>query len=269
MVQSPLTQGSIPHHNKFSSRYGASITRVIVHHWAGTVGGDVSLADPNRNASVHYIIYSDGTLKIQVPEEYRAWTSGGPAADNPSITVEMQNSSTRVYPDAWGRPNNDDPRSWAVSDAAVAKLVELISDIARRYNWGAIDRGRVRGHREFDATACPGGFLWHRLEAIAAAADQINNGPAPVPEIIKKRKKKMFLAYFKNALGEGQPAWAFFGPGFYLPLNTKESVVKFKAQIGMEEDSFDCRNSALNWRRFQDSTGLDREQIELMDEAAK
>ena len=62
--------------DKRSSRYGASITRVIVHHWAGTNGGVERLVQSSDLASANYIILSDGTLIGSVPEEYQAWTSG-------------------------------------------------------------------------------------------------------------------------------------------------------------------------------------------------
>lgn len=169
MTFSPLTNSTAPHHNKYSNRGGAKISRVIVHHWAGTKGGDTRLTDPNQEVSANYILYSDGTLVGQVPEEFRAWTSGSPAADNPSITIETQNSA------AGG--------DWPVSDAAIAKLTELIADIARRYGWGGVGDANVTGHREFVATACPGPYLWARLPEITANANAMVQGgqPAPAP----------------------------------------------------------------------------------------
>lgn len=169
MTYSPLTNSTAPHHNKYSSRFGTPISRVIVHHWAGTRGGDTRLTDPNQEVSANYILYSDGTLVSQVPEEFRAWTSGSPAADNPSITIETQNSA------AGG--------DWPVSDAAIQKLTELIADIARRYGWGGVGDSNVAGHREFVATACPGPYLWERLPQITANANAMvqGGGPAPAP----------------------------------------------------------------------------------------
>lgn len=200
MTHSSLVTKTIPHHNKFHSRGGIAISRVIVHHWASTSGGDTSLADPNRNASVNYFVYSDGTVGVQVPEEYRAWTSGGPAADLPSITIEVQNSSTQVF-----NNNNGDPRSWAVSDKALAALAALIADIAHRYKWGSVNRTRVRGHREFDATACPGGYLWARLSSIAQAADDLlKNKSANTPE---EEDEDMPDSMF--AVVDGVPSWCW------------------------------------------------------------
>jgi LysM repeat protein len=172
MTFSPLTNGTAPHHNKFSSRFGTPIKRVIVHHWAGVRGGDSRLTNPNEQVSANYILYSDGRLVGQVPEENRAWTSGSPAADNQSITVETQN--TEVGGD------------WPVSDAAIAKLTELIADVARRYGWGSVGDSNVIGHREVYATACPGPYLFSRLPAITESANSMLQGgggstPAPAP----------------------------------------------------------------------------------------
>lgn len=171
MTFSNLTARTVAHHNKYASRQGTRIQRIIVHHWAGTQGGDSRLTNPNADVSTNYILYSDGTLVGQVPEEYRAWTSGSWAADAPSITVEVQNSA------AGGE--------WPVSDAAISKLIALIADLANRYGWGSISFGsQVRGHREFVATACPGPYLWARLPNIASQAHARYKGgsstPAPV-----------------------------------------------------------------------------------------
>lgn len=168
MTFSPLISGTAPHHNKYSSRNGRGIVRIIVHHWAGTTGGDSRLTNPNADVSANYILYSDGRLVGQVPEEYRAWTSGSWEVDSPSITVETQNSAVGG--------------DWPVSDAAIAKLTELIADLGRRYGWGNIAFGsQVRGHREFVATACPGPYLWDRLPQIAANANAMLGGGTPAP----------------------------------------------------------------------------------------
>ena len=168
MTFSPLTNGTAPHHNKYASRGGRGITRIIVHHWAGTAGGDSRLQNPNADVSANYILYSDGTLIGQVPEEYRAWTSGSWEVDSYSITVEVQNSGVGG--------------DWPVADAAINKLTQLIADLGRRYGWGSISFGaQVRGHREFVATACPGPYLWARLPEIAANANAQLGGAAPAP----------------------------------------------------------------------------------------
>lgn len=169
MTYSPLTDGTAPHHNKYSSRFGTPIQRVIVHHWAGTRGGDTRLTDPNQEVSANYILYSDGRLVSQVPEEYRAWTSGSPAADNNAITVETQNIGVGG--------------DWPVSEESINKLTQLIADVANRYGWGGVGDSNVIGHRDVYATACPGPMLYGRLPDIRANANAMvhGGGPAPAP----------------------------------------------------------------------------------------
>lgn len=173
MTFSPLISGTIPSHGKYNSRPGG-ITRVIQHHWADTtLGGQAALENPNTKKSVNYLVHTDGVILGQVPEEFRPWTSGGAVADNPSITIECQNST--------GGPE------WAVSGAAIDSIARLIADIAARRGFGSLNRTNYRGHREFAATACPGPYLWPRLQPIAAAANALRavpvNIPAPAPTL--------------------------------------------------------------------------------------
>lgn len=142
--------GTLPHHGKFTSRGGVRPQRLIVHHWAGVFGGDTRLASPALDTpSANYIIYSDGRIVGQVPEEYRAWTSGSHREDAKSITVEVQNSAT-------GEP-------WPIADKALEALQRLLGDLAVRYGWNLWDAATVIGHRDVYATSCPGSFLYPRL----------------------------------------------------------------------------------------------------------
>lgn len=207
MTVSALATGSIKHHNKYNSRDGTAITRVIPHHWAGTSGGDVSLADPKREASANYLIFSDGTIKSQVPEEYRAWTTGSWEVDACSITVEIQNSTNGP--------------EWRVSDKAIAALVNLIADIARRYKWGSVPSWRVRGHREFVATACPGPYLFPKLGSIAASADAKLKAPAKPskPSGQKEDEDMKVVGYIRDKAKGSQ------GSVYALQENGKKRVI--------------------------------------------
>lgn len=208
MTFSSLTARTVAHHNKYASRQGRGITRVIVHHWAGTRGGDSRLVNPNADVSTNYILYSDGTLVGQVPEEYRAWTSGSWEADSYSITVEVQNSA------AGGE--------WPVSNAAINKLIELIADVGRRYRWGSVDRSRVRGHREFAATACPGPYLWNRLGSIASQANtKLKGGGNPAA----KKGTQVMKHYVRRDLYAGQRTTGrTLVPGNHLYLNEANNI---------------------------------------------
>lgn len=163
MTYSQIATRALPDYGKHGDRMGTPIGYLLVHHWAGTSGGDARLLNPSESVSASYILYGSGELVGQVPEDYRPWTSGSWAADAPAITVETQNS--------------DNGGDWPVSDAALETLAQLAADLCRRYGWGRLDRGRVRGHREFYSTACPGPYLWARLDAIVARGNEIlDNG---------------------------------------------------------------------------------------------
>lgn len=174
MTHSPLVTGTVPHHGKYGSRDGRPITRVIQHHWAGP-GGDARLANPTQQASSSYLIYSDGTIKVQVPEEFRPWTSGSYAADVDAITIEVENISYQKH------GNDSHPDSWAISDAAYRSIINLLADVATRHGWGRITDDRYRGHREFSPTACPGGYLWARMADIRTQANAVLSGGGIVP----------------------------------------------------------------------------------------
>ena len=106
-----------------------------------------------------------GTIIGSVPEEYRAWTSGSAAADNSSITFEIQNSEAGP--------------SGLVSQAAWNSTVRLLAELANRHKWGPLQFGStVRGHREFQSTSCPGNYLWPRLSQLATDAQQARTNPA-------------------------------------------------------------------------------------------
>jgi hypothetical protein len=172
---SPLISGTIPHHNKYNDRQGTKIARMIQHHHAAVSDAGVKrLSDPNQQASANYVILTDGRILGQVPEEFRAWTSGGYDIDKNAITFEVQNSSGQV------NGNDDDPNSWKISQAAYNSLINLIADVAKRHRLGTVSAGNYIGHRQVAQTACPGGYLWNKMAATRAAATAILNSGKPV-----------------------------------------------------------------------------------------
>jgi hypothetical protein len=159
MTFSPLVD-KIMETSKHSSRHGAAIERVIVHHWATTtMAGLDRLVHSTDLASASNLVLDNGTMIGSVPEEFRPWTSGSAAADDSAITFEVQDHT--MGPD------------WKISDAAIRTLTHAIADVAYRYDWPSVTKDRVRGHRDFAATACPGPYLYARLADIAKAADEL------------------------------------------------------------------------------------------------
>ena len=210
MTFSPLTD-VILETTKRSSRGNTRVSRVIVHNWAGMYGGIERLVYSTDAASSNYIILSQsykmprsgrrlngstvpagtvlpaGTIIGSVPEEYRAWTSGSAAADNSSITFEIQNSTPAI-------PGE-------ISQAAWNSSVRLLADIAKRYQFPKIEFGStVRGHKEFQDTSCPGPWLWPRLPQLAADARKPSTSTPETQVTTQEEEEEMKgLTYTKDA----------------------------------------------------------------------
>lgn len=188
-IFSPLTDRLMLTSKSSPRPTGHKISRVIVHHWAGTGTSGISrLVHSTAQASANYII-ANGQIIGSVPESRRAWTSGSSTADNPAITIEIQNSD--------GAP------IWPVSTANINALTRLIADIADRHGWGKLKKSHVRGHREFQATSCPGPYLWPRLAAIRKNAQKLRTAktkPTPSKGIFGMVKHAKFDHKVKQTL---------------------------------------------------------------------
>jgi len=153
-----------------SSRNGARIDHIILHHSASTDANGVvgMMVSGSRTVSSNYVIGRDGVVFGVVPEQYRAWTSGsssdggkGAAYDRRSITFEVADEVAR------------DP--WPISEASYVALAKVVADASKRYGI-PLDRDHVIGHRELwtrfrasYATACPGGMDMDRVVRDARA----------------------------------------------------------------------------------------------------
>lgn len=145
-----------------SSREGATIDHIILHHSAATNAEMVldMMVSGSRQVSSNYVIGNDGIIYGVVDEEDRAWTSGssddggkGAAWDRRSITFECLDLSVD---------------GWTISDASYRSIAAVMADVAKRYGFELVRDGAnstVFGHKDlwnfFEAsypTACPGGM---------------------------------------------------------------------------------------------------------------
>lgn len=143
----------------------SAIRKITIHHCAGdasveTIGN--IFAPESRQASANYGIGSDGRVGMYVEEKNRAWTSSSGDNDHQAITIEVANDG--------GAPD------WHVSDAALAKLIELCVDICRRngiekLSYTGDAGGNLTRHNMFAATTCPGPYLQGKFPYIA---DEVN-----------------------------------------------------------------------------------------------
>lgn len=201
MTFSQLITRTFAHHKKYTSRFGFKPNRIIIHHWAGT--SDYSrLTNPKIKASVNYILFGNGDIAGLVPEEKSPWTSGGWIIDRNSITFEVQNSAGR----AKGK-NNDHPTSWPVSDKAYKSIVDLAAEIILRRGWGKATSKNIRFHRQFRATACPGGYLWNRrgqiINDINKRILELKSAPTKPKETAEARIKRLAKETLAGKHGNG------------------------------------------------------------------
>ena len=151
-----------------------AIDTITIHHMAGDLSVETCgklFQRQRREASSNYGIGTDGRIALYVHEEDRAWTSGSPVNDNRAITIEVANDG--------GAETN-----WHVSDKAMESLIALLVDVCRRNGirqlvWSDSKDDRVNHrngcnmtvHRDFQATACPGPYLYSKQGWIA---EQVN-----------------------------------------------------------------------------------------------
>ena len=141
------------------------IRKITIHHMAGNLTVEQcgkGFANKSRQASSNYGIGSDGRVGLYVEEKNRSWASSSPENDNQAVTIEVAN-------DVVGG-------NWHVSDKALAKTIELCTDICKRngikkLNFTGDTSGNLTMHKYFAATACPGPYLESKFSYIA---DEVN-----------------------------------------------------------------------------------------------
>jgi len=175
---SPLVNYTLISPNK-SVRTG-KIDTITIHHVAGnpTIEELGQIFYPrSRNASANYGVGSDGRIGLYADEQYRSWASSSKANDQRAVTIEVCNCTRE--PD------------WKVTDQALGSTIILVADICKRngitklvWSPNKTDRvGHKNGcnmtvHRDFVATACPGPYLYDRMQYIADEVNKLLGAPA-------------------------------------------------------------------------------------------
>ena len=170
MSNSPLVSYTRISPNKTSPRKHA-IDTITIHCVVGQCSvetlGDI-FAAPSRQASSNYGIGPDGRIGMYVEEKDRSWCTSSSSNDNRAITIEVASDTTHPY---------------AVTDKALAALIELCTDICKRNGikkllWkgdksliGQVDKQNMTVHRWFANKSCPGDYLYERHGYIA---DEVN-----------------------------------------------------------------------------------------------
>lgn len=155
---------------------------ITIHCYVGQAtakDGCDYLAKKYHSSSSNYVVGHDGSIGINVPECYRATTSGGDGTKG----------------SGWGRVNdaravtietacNKAANEYSVTDAAMIALVNLVTDICLRRNipsliWSDKEATRKKNitntskkgvmtvHMDYTNKACPGDHIYDRLGALA------------------------------------------------------------------------------------------------------
>ena len=161
MSNSPLVNYTKISPNRTSPRKQA-IDTITIHCVVGqcsveTIGN--VFAPATRQASSNYGIGYDGRIGMYCEEKDRSWCTSSSANDNRAITIEVASDTTHPY---------------AVTDKALAALIELCADICKRNNikqllWkgdknliGQVDKQNMTVHRWFASKSCPGDYLYNK-----------------------------------------------------------------------------------------------------------
>lgn len=235
--------------NYYSKGRPYGIKNIIVHHMASNLSAQRCAQVLNsRKVSAHYGIGNDGVVGRYVAEGNRAWHAGdgvgkGSKGNDKGIGIEVSNSATGG--------------NWPVSEQSFNLLVELCYDIAKRNNLLPLKRGvNLFGHRDCQATTCPGNFLYGRLDELC---DKVNAkqgakpAPAPKPQPVKPTPKKDAMlpsrGYWRlgdNDKRVGQIASFMYKTfpsytkkaalGNYYGPNLKAAIREFQRRTGLETD---------------------------------
>lgn len=170
-----------------SIRRSSVIDTVTVHCYVGQVTarrGVDGFADPEAGASSNYVIGHDGSIGCSVPEEYRAWTTGGTDKNGNPIRVNGISGADNDHRAITIEVASDTTAPYAITDAAYKSLINLLVDICKRNNikelkWkadkslvGQPDKQNMTVHRWFARKSCPGDYIYNRLGQIAEEVNQ-------------------------------------------------------------------------------------------------
>ena len=143
----------------------SSITMVTIHMMAGIATSQACgriFQAIGRGGSSHYGIGNGGDIAWYVDENDVAWTNSNYYSNCHAVTIETSNC----------KMGGD----WPVSDQALASLIKLTADIAKRNKLGKLVPGQnLTWHCMYAATSCPGKYLLSKMQYIADEANKIND----------------------------------------------------------------------------------------------
>ena len=176
------------------------IDTITIHCFVGQVNakrGCEVFQPSSKQASCNYVVGYDGSIGLCVEEKDRSWCTGGYKTVNgvkTPIRVNGISGASNDYQAVTIEVASDSKHPYAITDKAMAALIELCADICRRNGikkllWsgdknlvGNPAKQNLTVHRWFANKACPGDYIYQRLGDIAAKVNAKlgATGAAPV-----------------------------------------------------------------------------------------
>ena len=196
---SPLATVKLISPNKTVGRNHA-IDTITIHCFVGQVTakrGCEVFQPSSKGASCNYVVGYDGSIGLCVEEKDRSWCTGGYKkvnGVNVPIRVNGISGSSNDYQAVTIEVACEAKHPYAITEKAMAALIELCADICRRNGikkllWfgdknlvGNPAKQNLTVHRWFANKACPGDYIYQRLGDIAAKVNAKlgATGAAPV-----------------------------------------------------------------------------------------
>lgn len=175
-----------------------AIDTITIHCFVGQVTakrGCEVFQPSSKGASCNYVVGYDGSIGLCVEEKDRSWCTGGKDKNGQPIRVNGISGSSNDYQAVTIEVASDSQHPYAITDKAMAALIELCADICRRNGikqllWkgdkklvGKVSQQNLTVHRWFANKSCPGDYIYERLDEIAAKVNAKLGvpGTAPVP----------------------------------------------------------------------------------------
>ena len=246
---SPLATVRMISPNRTPNRNHA-IDTITIHCFVGQVTakrGCEVFQPSSKGASCNYVVGYDGSIGLCVEEKDRSWCTGGYDKNGNPIRVNGVSGKSNDYQAVTIEVASDAKHPYAITEKAMAALIELCIDICRRNGikkllWsgdknlvGNPAKQNLTVHRWFANKACPGDYIYQRLGDIAAKVNaklgvtppaetkpvstvpykvritatdlRIRKGPGTNTDIVQKAIKPGVYTIVSEATGQGAILW--------------------------------------------------------------
>ena len=246
---SPLATARMISPNRTPNRNHA-IDTITIHCFVGQVTakrGCEVFQPSSKGASCNYVVGYDGSIGLCVEEKDRSWCTGGYDKNGNPIRVNGVSGKSNDYQAVTIEVASDTKHPYAITEKAMAALIELCTDICRRNGikkllWsgdknlvGNPAKQNLTVHRWFANKACPGDYIYQRLGDIAAKVNaklgvtppaetkpvstvpykvritatdlRIRKGPGTNTDIVQKAIKSGVYTIVSEATGQGAILW--------------------------------------------------------------